>query len=205
MKKVLKWLDVNFEPLLIAVLFTALILLITIQVILRLSPLAGFSWGEEISRFMFVWLMYFSFSYATRNNRHIRVSFFVKKLPESAQKVILFICDILFLIFSGFVLVACFNICMTASRFNDMAVTLDISMNVLYAAGVVGYALMVVRIIQGIVWKVKHLGDSAEIFENFGGEFTPDNRVFFDTMPEGEFAAEVDRDLEEVIEKEEGK
>lgn len=99
MKKVLKWLDVNFEPLLIAVLFTALILLITIQVILRLSPLAGFSWGEEISRFMFVWLMYFSFSYATRNNRHIRVSFFVKKLPESAQKVILFICDILFLIF----------------------------------------------------------------------------------------------------------
>lgn len=40
MKKVLKWLDVNFEPLLIAVLFTALILLITIQVILRLSPLA---------------------------------------------------------------------------------------------------------------------------------------------------------------------
>ncbi len=75
MKKVLKWLDVNFEPLLIAVLFTALILLITIQVILRLSPLAGFSWGEEISRFMFVWLMYFSFSYATRNNRHIRVSF----------------------------------------------------------------------------------------------------------------------------------
>ena len=78
-------------------------------------------------------------------------------------------------------------------------------MNVLYAAGVVGYALMVVRIIQGIVWKVKHWGDSAEIFENFGGEFTPDNRVFFDTMPEGEFAAEVDRDLEEVIEKEEGK
>ncbi|MDO4288655.1 MAG: TRAP transporter small permease [Eubacterium sp.] len=205
MKKILKWLDVNFEPLLIAVLFAALILLITVQVILRFSPLAAFSWGEEISRFMFVWLMYFSFSYATRNNRHIRVSFFVKKTPENIQKIILFICDILFLIFAGFVLVACFNICRTASRFNDMATTIEISMNILYAAGVFGYILMVIRIAQGIIWKIKHWKDDVEIFENFGGEFTPDNKVFFDTVPENEFAEIIDRDLEEVYEKEEGK
>ncbi|MEF9918867.1 MAG: TRAP transporter small permease subunit, partial [Eubacterium sp.] len=143
--------------------------------------------------------------YATRNNRHIRVSFFVKKLPESAQKVILFICDILFLIFATFVLIASIYICMTVARFDDRAVTLDISMNILYAAGVVGYVLMLIRIVQGLVWKIQHWKDNAEIFENFGGDYTPNNKIFFDYTSDDPIMEEMEEVIHDTLEKEEGK
>ncbi|MGL4282334.1 TRAP transporter small permease [Eubacterium aggregans] len=81
-KKGLSWLDVNFEPILMSALFYIMTILIVVQVGLRYFLGIGLSWGEELSRIIFVWLMYFAISYATRNQRHIRVSFLANKTPE---------------------------------------------------------------------------------------------------------------------------
>lgn len=43
MKKTLKWLDINFEPLLIMVIFIAMTCLICLQVILRFFMGSGFA------------------------------------------------------------------------------------------------------------------------------------------------------------------
>lgn len=177
MKKTLQWLNVNFEPYMMAILFYAMVALVTLQVIMRFVFSSGFSWGEEVAKFMFVWLMYFGFSYATKNNRHIRVSYFVAKLPEKLQRIIMVFCDVLFLVFSCFVFVSLFVLCETVFRFSDKTVAMDLTMNILYGAAVVGFALMIVRILQNIIWKIKHFHSSLEEYENFGGVYTPNNKI----------------------------
>ena len=86
MKKTLRWLDVNFEAILMVLFFSLMILLVTVQVVLRFIFKTGFSWGEEVARLLFVWMSFSSFGYLTRNSRHVRVGFLVGKIKESVQK-----------------------------------------------------------------------------------------------------------------------
>ena len=86
MKKLIKWLDVNFEAVLMVTFFTMMIILVTMQVVLRFVFKTGFSWGEEVARILFVWMSFSSFGYLTRNSRHVRVGFLVGKIKDTVQK-----------------------------------------------------------------------------------------------------------------------
>lgn len=179
MKKALSWLDKNFEPILMAVLFYLMTILVSGQVVLRFVFNSGFSWGEEVSRFIFVWLMYFSISYATRNHRHINVTFVIKKLNEKAQKIMMIIVDFLFLVFSVAMFVSTIKICQSVIEYNDRAVTVDVSMNAIYGAGLVGFILIVLRVFQGIIWKFRNFKEPIEYFENSDGKYTGSNDICF--------------------------
>lgn len=178
-KKILKWLDINFEPTVMAVLFYTITILITLQVVLRFVFSTGFSWGEEVARFLFVWLMNFSISYATRNQRHIRIAFFVNLFNEKIKKIFLILSDFIFLIFSTLIFVAAIRVCQGAIKYADMAVTIEVSLNVVYGAGVLGYALIVLRLIQSIFWKIKYFNSGFEKFENLGGKYSDADKIFF--------------------------
>lgn len=182
MKKAIAWLDINFEPVAMVVLFYAMTLLLTMQVILRFVFQSGFSWGEEVSRFIFVWLMYFSISYATRNHRHISVTYLVKVFDERVQKLFMIISDLLFLVFSVFVLISSSKIVQSVAKYNDRAVTIDVSLNVVYSVGIVGFALIIIRIIQGIVWKIKNFSKQMDYFENHGGIYTGADKLWIGSI-----------------------
>lgn len=171
-KRAFAWLDKNFEPIIMAVLFYAMTALITLQVILRFVFNSGFAWAEEISRFLFVWLMYFSISYLTRNHGHIRITFLVEKLNEKMKKITMILVDFLFTAFAIVVFLSAIQICQSVTEFHDRAVTIDVSMNVVYGAGLVGFALIIIRLLQGIVWKVKNFSQSMEYFENERGVYS---------------------------------
>ncbi|WP_181995649.1 TRAP transporter small permease [Clostridium sp. AM58-1XD] len=178
MKSVIKWIDVNFEPLLMVLLFFAMILLVTMQVCLRIVG-KGFNWGEEMSRLLFVWLSYISFGYLTRNNRHVRMAFARDLLPEKGQRIVMIVCDLLFLVFVVFGFKAAVIVCGQVNEFGDRLVTIHATANVLYAAGLVGFLLMAVRGIQSLVWKLMHFKAAFEIFANENGEHYPQNRPCF--------------------------
>lgn len=177
MKKVISWLDINFEPIIMTIMFYAITFLITLQVILRFVFKTGFSWGEEVSRFMFVWLMYFSISYATKCQRHIKVSYLVQQFNEKIQKSILILGDILFLVFTVFATTSSIKIIQSVAKFNDRAVTVNVSLNVVYCAGLVGFILIGIRVIQGIVWKIRNFSKPMDYFENFGGIYNGANDI----------------------------
>ncbi|WP_162805781.1 TRAP transporter small permease [Sporosarcina sp. PTS2304] len=174
-----KWLDRNFEPILIAILFYVMTTIVTVQVILRFVFNSGFSWAEELARFLFVWLMYFSISYATRNNAHIRITFLVDKLNEKAVKVMAVIVDLLFILFAVVIFISAWKICQSVAEFQDKAVTLNVSMNILYGAGFIGFGLMIIRLVQGLIWKVKNFAGPMDRFANEGGLYTGGNEVAF--------------------------
>ncbi len=178
-KKIFSWLDINFEPIMMALLFYAITLLVSLQVVLRFVFASGFSWGEELARFMFVWLMYFSIAYATRNQRHIRVSFLINRFNEKVKKGFMIFTDFIFLAFAIIVFISAIKVCESVFRFQDMAVTLNVSLNIVYGAGVVGLGLIVIRLVQSILWKFKKWNDSMEVFENYTGIYTGADKICF--------------------------
>ncbi|MBI9103868.1 MAG: TRAP transporter small permease [Spirochaetales bacterium] len=178
-KRIFKWLDINFEPVAMAVLFYVITLLVTLQVILRFVFATGFSWGEEVARFLFVWLMYFSIAYATRNQRHIRVAFLVQRFGVKAHKIFMMLGDLVFLIFSSLIFISAVKVCQSIFKYQDMAVTINVSLNIVYGAGVVGFALIIIRLIQTLIYKIKNFNESMEVFENYAGEYTGADKVCF--------------------------
>ncbi|WP_164985161.1 TRAP transporter small permease [Ammoniphilus sp. CFH 90114] len=189
MKSLLVWLDRNFEPIVMSVLFYAMMILITVQVLLRFGFNTGFSWAEEVARFIFVWLMYFSISYVTRTQGHIKVSLVIGKLNEKTQKAIMILSDFLFIGFSVVIFLSAIKICQSALEFNDRAVSLNVSMNILYGAGVVGFLLILMRLVQSIVWKLKHFSKPMEYFENGGEVYS--GAVDHCLVPKGEASEKV--------------
>ncbi|WP_303968571.1 TRAP transporter small permease [Sporosarcina ureae] len=184
MKKTISWVDNNFEPILITILFYLMMGLVTLQVILRFVFNTGIAGAEEISRFIFIWLMYFSFSYTTRRQSHIKITFLLDRLKTKTRKIVMIFVDILFLLFSGIIFWSAWKICQSVILFKDKAVTIDISMNIVYGAGLIGFALMFIRLIQGLVWKFKHFNSSIDIFENIGGIHSENNNILTNAMTE---------------------
>lgn len=178
MKKLIRWLDVNFEAVLMVVFFAMMIILVTVQVILRFIFKTGFSWGEEIARILFVWMSFSSFGYLTRNSRHVRVGFLVGKIKDSVQKKILLLCDVLFLVFSAAGLKAVVSLCIDAAKYQDKLMAVPWNYNVLYLAGVLGFLMMVIRNIQIIVWKIRNWNAELERFINYDGVYYENNKVF---------------------------
>lgn len=90
----------TMEEWLAALLLTAVIILLGIQVFLRFGFDRNLSWLEEVSRYFFVWAIYFGFVIAAEQNRHIRVTFHISMMSVKLQKVILTLADSVWLIFN---------------------------------------------------------------------------------------------------------
>ncbi len=166
MKKALKWLDVNFEPVLIMVVFIIMTLLLTLQVILRFLFDEGFAWAEEFATFMFVWICFLGISYAFRNNRQITVAFIRDFLPEKARKILVLLIDFSMLAIMIIFLIGAISNVQNTAEFNDLAISIPITMNVAYAAALVGYSLSMLRIVQTIIWKIRRFNASFDLFFN---------------------------------------
>jgi TRAP-type C4-dicarboxylate transport system permease small subunit len=57
-------------------------------------------WSEELSRYLFIWVCYLGWVFATRSGTHIRISAFFNVLPLSLQKGVAVVNNILVLIFA---------------------------------------------------------------------------------------------------------
>lgn len=76
-------------------------LAICINVFLRYFFNKPFVHGDEISRFLFVYMVFFGASNAVKNNKHIAVDYFMKTLPLSRKykEIIEFFINILIIYF----------------------------------------------------------------------------------------------------------
>ncbi len=199
MKKILHWLDINLEPLLLAITFFTMFLLITMQVILRFFD-EGFSWGEEIARYLFVWLCFLGISYSSRNNKHMDIAYLRNALPIKARKCLLIFADLAALVLFGFLLVAAVQTVMRTAEYGDMAITVAISKNFVFASAVVGYILSIFRTIQTMVWKIKRFNNSYDLFTNDRGMYSGANNICFASAA---YRAEMDEALNPDIVQEE--
>lgn len=200
LKKGLKWLDINLEPLFIMIIFIVMTGLITLQVIKRFIYGSGFAWGEEFSVFMFVWIVFLGISYAFRNNRQISVNFLRDMLPEKIRKVLVIFVEASMLVLMIVLLKGAISNVQAVAKFGDKVQSVPITLNVLYYAAVSGYGLSLIRLVQSIVWKVKRFNASYDLFIDQGGIYSGANNIFF--MPEEYKKALESKCVAELLEEE---
>lgn len=89
------------EAVVAAVLLTALVIMMTAQVVMRFGFGTTLSWLEEVIRIVFIWAVYASVLVAAIDDKHIRVALHITMLPHKAQLVVLAIADLCWIAFNS--------------------------------------------------------------------------------------------------------
>lgn len=145
----LQKLDEYFEPVLIVTSVSLIVILIFTNVVLRLFD-TTLPWAGELSRYLFVWMVYLGISYGIKKKRHLRVSILFDMLPKKLSLLTQIFSDVLFLVYSFVVLYYGYIIMEKAISRNQIAPAMEVSVGLLYAALVVGSLLSIIRLLISI-------------------------------------------------------
>lgn len=164
--RILKWLDMNIEAVFMITFLGLASIFIFVQVIARYVFESSFSWSEEVSRYMFIWLIYLGISYAVKTDSHIRVDMLLTRdwLSETKKKILCIFADIVFLLFSLCVAHVGFKVAHLIARRGQITAATEIPMWVIYLAVPVGYSLCSVRLVQCLYHRFRHFNDSFAVF-----------------------------------------
>ena len=155
MKEKVKFFDRIEEWLTVALLVVALIVL-SYQVFLRFVMNGGNSWSEELARYLFIWSVYTSASFAIISNAHIRIDAVLKLYPKAIRRFIPILADTIFLIYSLIITYYSADYCMDLVASGQVSMGLHVTMGYMYAAIPVGHLMMSVRLVQLIYRRVRH-------------------------------------------------
>jgi TRAP-type C4-dicarboxylate transport system permease small subunit len=82
------WLDRTAEGAVVAA-FVTFVVLSFVQVVLRYGFGRPLTWTEEVSRYLFVWVVFVGTAVAARHNAHIALDFLVGRFPPPLRRGIL--------------------------------------------------------------------------------------------------------------------
>lgn len=140
------------EYYLTAVLFTLLILVCFLQVLFRFVLSLPLAWTEELSRYLFILLVYVGASAAAGEGKHVRVEIIDSVLPAKATKALNIIVQLLCALIS---LVIVKDMILNANRMNQQSAALRLPMAVLYVLVAAMFVLIAARFLQRIVYLMK--------------------------------------------------
>lgn len=155
--------EVPPEGYLAAAFLSILIVVLSAQVIARFGFRRGITVAEEISRFAFVWAVYFGFVLAAERNKHIRVTLQLSKFSHKVQRIILTISDSLWLVFNIVLVVFSVRFVLEMIQFPFYSQTMQINIAPVYAIVPLGFGWMTVRVVQNMIRRFKsdfEIGDS---------------------------------------------
>lgn len=144
-------------------LIFAMSIIIFIQVVMRYVFQNSLTWSEELARYLFVWLVYFSVSYTARREKHIRIDAAINLYPKAARPVVELISEIIVLAFSIFIAVTGVTVFQKITASGQISPAIGLPMQFVYAAPLIGFLLTAIRQVQCIIRKVKGLsGNNGE-------------------------------------------
>lgn len=169
-KKILKTLD-NLESYICQILLVFFVCLLFLQIVLRIVfgavdtlsgvipvlehwPLpASLPWGEELSRFAFVWFVFFGATYAARLAAHNRVTFQFKIFPPAVGKFSTLLSDLVWIVFNSVMVYYSISVIREGFEFPEYSPTLDWVMAYVFLIFPIAFTLMNLRIIQVNIMK----------------------------------------------------
>lgn len=125
-----------------------MLVVLTLQVALRYLFKNSNAWSDELSRYLFVWLIFIGASYAVTENAHIRIESAILIFPQKIRKHVKYIGNGFLLIFSILMFYHTLKYTIDLYYGNQMSIGLNIKMAYAYAALPVGFLLISIRIVQ---------------------------------------------------------
>ena len=153
--KIIKLIDDYLEMSICVVLISIIAIVLGLQVFMRYVMQDSLSWSEELSRYLFVWLIYVGISYGAKIMRHIKIDASLYMFPKAYRAYIVIVGDILFLIFCLIVIYYSALLVNRQLLLNQTSPAIGMPMWILYAAPGVGFSLTAIRQIQTIIYRIK--------------------------------------------------
>lgn len=151
MEKIKKFYHVlmKVEECIFCVILLAMACVVTLQVFFRYVLGDPLTWTEELSRFLFVWLIAFAAGYCVSTREHIRVELVVDMLPKKVQKVLDILMTVLPLGVFVYMIPTCVQFMIQQNRLKSTALRLPYSY--VYGAVVVASVLLVIHLIGHLI------------------------------------------------------
>ena len=161
----MKFLNEQFEACFIVPLMFLMSIIIFMQVVMRYVFHSSLTWSEELARYLFVWLVYFSVAYTAKRQAHIRIDAAIYLYPKALRPWIEILSEIIVLIFSIFIAITSVTVFQKISASGQISPALHIPMQFVYAAPLVGFVLTAIRQVQCIMQKFREMHTNKEVDE----------------------------------------
>jgi C4-dicarboxylate transporter, DctQ subunit len=138
-----------------------LVFILTINMFYRYFIGHSVPWAEEISRFIFIALVYISVGYASIRNRHIRITMQLSLVGKKGRVILLTIADSIWVAYNLIIIIKGFQMMHEMLNFKFNSPVLNIPMYISYAFIPLGFIFMTIRVIQNMKRRIS-LGESEE-------------------------------------------
>lgn len=148
----------NLRATLVVIGFLFMVIFSFIVVLFRYLPgLQPIFWSEELLRYIFVWLIFLSFSIAVEKKELIRLGLITDRLSFRTRNILEMACNIISIIFLAFLFF--YGIRMVNVNMVQKASTLPISLSIVYLALPIGVFISIIELIS-------HLTENLSKFVN---------------------------------------
>ena len=147
-KKVIQWVDDKLEVFIGAVFLALMVVFTTLQIVGRYLFSTPFPWTEEMTRYMFVWMVFISIGYAVKTGEHIRITFVRSLLRPGLRLYLDILCNIVCFGFSVICMFEGSKLLSIIRQGGQTAVSLPIPMWLLYLVMPLGFLLVCLRLVQ---------------------------------------------------------
>lgn len=163
--RLIKALDKNAERWALLVFYVMLVVTMAVEVLRREIFSYSSIWGEEIVRYSFIYLVWIGAAIAVKDRAHIRIDVLLHYLGPRMKALIYIFGD---LVMFGVAVIALYWSLETvhiSAKFGSVSHGLRVSMVWFLMAVPVGFALMVLRLIQSLLRDLRALRDGKDVYE----------------------------------------
>ena len=150
MSKTLSFILNNFEDLISAFFISVTTILVVINIVLRYIFNSGLVWSEEVATGCFVWSVFIGAVAVFKHRGHVGVDIIVKKMPQSVQKAVALITDIILVALNGYT--SYLSILYISKSYTKMTPVLGISSVYISSSVLIAFVLMTIYSVK-FVWQ----------------------------------------------------
>ncbi|MDT8328277.1 MAG: TRAP transporter small permease [Roseovarius sp.] len=163
--RLIKALDKNAERWALLVFYVMLVVTMAVEVLRREIFSYSSIWGEEVVRYSFIYLVWIGAAIAVKDRAHIRIDVLLHYLGPRMRALIYIFGD---LVMFGVAVIALYWSLETvhvSAKFGSVSHGLRVSMVWFLMAIPVGFALMILRLIQSLLRDLRDLRDGKDVYE----------------------------------------
>lgn len=153
MRRTLQFIDERFEEIIGVAMLATCLTLIFIGVVMRLTIRSGIPWQEELSRILYVLVVYVGASYGMKSEDHIRITFIRDMLPPIWRKGLEVATDVIWMGFNLTIVIISFQVYPKLQRFIGESAILEIPLHYIFLTVPLGCLLISLRLAQQYVRK----------------------------------------------------
>ena len=155
--KFLKQLNENAERWLMLVFYCFIVFVIIQEVLRRFVLNYSSSWGQETAQYMFIYLGWIGAAYAVKERAHIRFDILLNRLPARLHGYLFIFADLATLVFACVALYWSMHTIFQLLEFGGTTPVLRVNKVWFEAAVPIGFALIILRVIQAVIRDVADL------------------------------------------------